>query len=249
MFFLKKALGSLLMPFPLFLVLFGIGLFLWHRGYLKWSKRVILASLVWITLLSYAPFSSLLIAPLEERHPRLNPTALEGVRYIHVLGSGHVSNPDIPLSSQLGTASLVRINEGVALYKSRPGMKLIFSGFGYTDAVSNARKNAEMAMVLGVPSSDIVLLETPKDTAEEAMAAKSIVGGQPLVLVTSASHMPRAVALFSKAGVNVLPAPTDFQVKKRNDVWEFPSAEGLQRSESAFHEYLGLAWGKLRGLI
>ncbi|KFN38640.1 MAG: hypothetical protein JU82_10980 [Sulfuricurvum sp. MLSB] len=249
MFFLKKALGSVLMPFPLFLILFGIGLYLWYRGSLKWSGRVIFAAVAWITLLSYAPFSSLLIFPLEERYPSFKPSTHADARYIHVLGSGHASNPDIPLSSQLGTASLVRVNEGVALYKSRPGMKLIFSGFGYTDVVSNARKNAEMAMMLGVPSNDIILLEMPKDTAEEALAVKAIVGGEPLILVTSASHMPRAAALFAKAGVNVLPAPTDFQVKKAAEIWDLPSAEGLQRSEAAFHEYLGLAWGKLRRLI
>ena len=67
--------------------------------------------------------------------------------------------------------------------------------------------------------------------------------------VTSASHMVRASALFRKAGIHVIPAPTDFQIKGSDILLQFPSASGLERSEAAFHEYLGLAWGKLKGIL
>jgi uncharacterized SAM-binding protein YcdF (DUF218 family) len=61
--------------------------------------------------------------------------------------------------------------------------------------------------------------------------------------------MPRAAALFKNAGVNTINAPTDFQVKKQDTLWQFPSAEGLMRSEAAFHEYLGIAWAKMRRIV
>lgn len=128
-------------------------------------------------------------------------------------------------------------------------MKLIFSGYGGDDPVSNARKNSQMAITLGVNPSDIILIETPKDTQEEAVAAKKIIGNQPLILVTSASHMVRASALFRKAGIVVVQAPTDFQIKASDSLWQFPSSDGMGRSEAAFHEYLGLAWGKMKGAI
>ena len=236
------------MPFPIFLILVGIGFYFWQRGNERRAKQVFLSSLLWISLLSYSPFSALLLLPLESAYSKVELTNTPP-KYIHVLGCGHTSNPNIPLSSEIGLVSLARLNEGVSLYKAHPNMKLIFSGYGGNDPISNARKNAQMAIALGVDPADIILLESPQDTQEEAMASKKIIGDQPLILVTSASHMVRASALFRKAGINVIPAPTDFQIKKNDELLQFPSADGLGRSEAAFHEYLGLAWGKLKGSL
>jgi len=236
------------MPFPIFLLLLGIGFFFWQRHHYQRAKGTILFAILWISLLSYPPFSALLLSPLENSYQKVQLTQ-KIPHYIHVLGSGHCSNKNIPLSAELDSTSLTRVNEGIAIYNSHPGMKIIFSGYGNDDPISNARKNAEMAMVLGVNPKDIILLESAKDTREEAVQAKNIIGNQPLVLVTSASHMPRAVALFKKAGIEVIAAPTDYQIKTDDTLWQFPSSGGLGRSEIAFHEYLGIVWSKLRGLI
>lgn len=246
MFLVKKFISLFLMPFPIFLILIGIGILLWRKGYEQFAKKIFFFALVWITFLSYPPFSALLLKPLESTYPKISlNTPLP--KYIHVLGSGHTSNKKLPLSSELGCNSLIRLNEGVSIYKSYPNMILILSGFGGDDPISNARMNQKMAIALGVSPNDIILLETPKDTEEEAIAAKKIVGNEPLILVTSASHMVRASALFRKSGVAVIEAPTDFQIKKEDTLWQFPSAGGLSRSESAFHEYLGILWNRLRG--
>jgi len=248
MFVLKKALSSVLMPFPLFFIAVGIGIYLWYRGFYSQAKKMFLFALVWITLLSYPPFSSLLLQPLENTYPKVT---LETVypHFIHVLGNGHTTNSKLPLSSELALVSLARVNEGITLYKSYPNMKLIFSGYGGDDPISNARKNAQMAIALGVEPKDIIIIESPKDTQDEAIAVKKIVGKEPLILVTSASHMARASLLFRHNGINVIEAPTDFKVKKEASLWQFPSASGLAMSENAFHEYLGLLWGKAKGYL
>lgn len=248
MFVIKKALSSVLMPFPLFLIALGVGIYFWYRGYYSRAKQVFLFALVWITLLSYPPFSALLLKPLENSYTKISLGASHP-RYIHVLGNGHTTNQDIPLSSELALVSLARVNEGVTLYKSYPNMKLIFSGYGGDDPISNARKNAQMAIALGVNPKKIIILESPKDTQDEAIAVKKIVGEKPLILVTSASHMVRASLLFRQNGLNVMEAPTDFKVKKEESLWQFPSSLGLVMSENAFHEYLGLVWGKAKGYI
>jgi len=248
MFFVKKFISSFLMPFPIFLILAGIGFYFWQRGNTRRAKQFFLSSILWISLLSYPPFSALLLFPLENTYSKIQVTNTLP-KYIHVLGYGHISNPKIPLSSEISLVSLARLNEGVVLYKHLANMKLIFSGNAVDDPVSNARKNSQLAIALGVNPSDIILLESPKDTQEEAIASKKIVGDQPLILVTSASHMVRASALFRKAGIHVIPAPTDFQIKGSDILLQFPSASGLERSEAAFHEYLGLAWGKLKGIL
>lgn len=237
------------MPFPIFLLLLGIGYYFWQRNKPKQAKAMWAFAIVWITLLSYSPFSALLLSPLERSYEKVHFSQTMP-KYIHVLGNGHTTNSKIPLSSELSLVSLARVNEGVSIYKHYPDMKIIFSGYGGDDPISNARKNSEMAQSLGVKPENIILLENAKDTREEAILAKEIIGNQPLIVVTSASHMPRAAALFKKEGITVIPAPTDFQVKEsETTLWQFPSSGGLARSEAAFHEYLGIAWSKLTGLI
>ncbi|HZF69462.1 ElyC/SanA/YdcF family protein [Sulfuricurvum sp.] len=248
MFFLKKAFSSFLMPFPLFFILIGLSFFFWRRGSIRRAKTFLFVSLAWITLFSYSPFSSLLLLPLESTYQKIDSSHISA-HYIHVLGSGHITNLAIPLESEIEPPSLIRDIEGITLYKQNPGMKLIFSGYAKNDPVSNARKNAQLAITLGVNPTDIILLDTPKDTYEEALAVKKIICNDPLILVTSASHMPRANAIFHKVGISTIPAPTDFLVKKEEDLFQLPSGGGLIRSERAFHEYFGLIWGRLSGIL
>jgi uncharacterized SAM-binding protein YcdF (DUF218 family) len=98
----------------------------------------------------------------------------------------------------------------------------------------------------------VILESLSKDTKDEARLIKNIVGNDRFVLVTSASHMPRSMALFKKLGMQPIPAPTDYWVKERQGISPamfFPSSNGLRKAERAFYEYLGLAWANLRGQI
>jgi uncharacterized SAM-binding protein YcdF (DUF218 family) len=91
-----------------------------------------------------------------------------------------------------------------------------------------------------------------KDTKDEARLIEEIVGNDSFVLVTSASHMPRSMAIFEKRGMHPIPAPTEHLAKESQRISPgmfFPSADGLKKAERAFHEYLGLGWAKLRGQI
>ena len=99
---------------------------------------------------------------------------------------------------------------------------------------------------------DLILEAQSNDTESEAHLVASIVGNQPFILVTEASHMPRALALFKKQGTHPIADPTDFrtshvQATEPQDL--FPDAEELRVSQRAVYEYLGLAWGKSRGKI
>lgn len=244
MFLLKKIIASFFMPLPIFFFLFGVGLYLLYSGRLKRGRQFLAVSVAWIALLSYAPFSALVLAPLENAYPKWQPGG-EAPAYIHVLGYGHDSDARLPLSSQPHSPGLVRIVEGVIIMKQFSTARLVCSGYGDEDERSNAAVNADVAIALGVRPEAIILMEDARDTMEEASALKKIAGDEKVVLVTSASHMPRAMATFEKAGLNVTAAPTDFKFKR--DEWlQWPSSTGLSRSEAAFHEYLGLLWMKLR---
>ncbi len=69
-----------------------------------------------------------------------------------------------------------------------------------------------------VKSEDIVLETKATDTKDHPIYVKKIVGKDRFILVTSASHMPRAMALFRKHGMEPIAAPTDYMVKEREGV-------------------------------
>jgi uncharacterized SAM-binding protein YcdF (DUF218 family) len=106
---------------------------------------------------------------------------------------------------------------------------------------------AQLAQDLGVGRQDMILEAQPRDTEDEARLIAPIVGQQPFILVTEASHMPRALALFRKQGTHPIADPAGFRTGHRPAV--APDAEDLRGSERAVYEYLGLAWAKIRGKI
>ena len=72
---------------------------------------------------------------------------------------------------------------------------------------------------LGVPDSAIWIEDQSRNTYENAIYSKNILANKGItevLLVTSATHMPRSVALFQKAGMAVVPAPSDFTVTQND---------------------------------
>jgi uncharacterized SAM-binding protein YcdF (DUF218 family) len=95
-------------------------------------------------------------------------------------------------------------------------------------------------------------LETmSRDTAENAYYSKKICereGYQNPILVTSATHLPRAVNLFKAVGLEVLPVPAYRRTWEDHDFdWRswLPSASALGHTAAALHEYLGLLYYRL----
>ena len=247
-----------MLPLPLCLEISFIGLFLlYFTRRERLGKAFISIGLVTLTLLSYGFISDRLLRPLENRYePYVTESAADGpkypVRFVVVLGGGHTSDPKLPMTSQIDDSSLVRLAEGIRIYRKQPGSKLVLSGGGVFDPVPNARVMAGIAREIGVDGGDIIVESRPKDTHDEACIIKSIVGSASFVLVTSASHMPRAMALFKKLGMNPIPAPTRHRIKSNQALSPgsfFPQTDDLHKSETAIHEYLGIAWAKLSGQI
>ena len=73
-----------------------------------------------------------------------------------------------------------------------------------------------------------------------------------ILLVTSAIHMPRALATFRTMGINAIPSPTDYRVVEREKFTIFdllPDAEALTGTTQAIKEYFGLIVYRWRGWI
>ena len=254
MFLLKKIVAPLFFPMTLILGILLLGLFLVSlTRKQKTGKVIVLIGIIFLGMLSYDAVSDKLLQPLEYQYPSLlSLENIQNVKWIVVLGGGHTSDPKLPITSQLSEASLIRLVEGIRIHNGLAKSKLILSGGSVFEKISNAQALAEVALAIGVKNQDLILEELSKDTEEEARLIQQVVGRDRFVLVTSASHMPRSIALFNKLGMHPIPAPTDYLVKesqKMSPGMFYPGAGGLLKAERAFYEYLGLAWAKLRGRL
>ena len=107
----------------------------------------------------------------------------------------------------------------------------------------------KLALALGVKKENIHLEPTPKDTQDEARAAKKYIGDRPFIVVTSASHMKRALKFFYKEGLTPLPAPTNHLANIRHPNYTgLFSISALRKSNLVWHEMLGLLWQKIKGV-
>jgi len=250
-------LGSVLMPLPFCLLVSFLGLFLLWRGKrFKTGKILTTLGLVGLTLMSYNPVSRALNAPLNCKYQAYKPQPFSEtdrkVKYVVVLAGGHKFDPNIPATGQLSGDSLIRLVEGIRVLRKNPGAKLILSGGGVTEPVPEAMVMAEVSRFMGVSEDDTIIESASRDTEDQARLIKPIVGNTPFVLVTSAIHMPRSMALFEKLGMRPIPGPAGSTSRIKSpfvlqDI--FPSVDALDDATQALHEYLGILWGKMTGRI
>ncbi|WP_232318692.1 ElyC/SanA/YdcF family protein [Halomonas sp. GT] len=207
------------------------------------GNHLIVVSMVLLLLAAWAPVSDNLLKPLETQYGALKAwpenTAIDAVV---VLGGGWQPDQPWSITGKLGDSSGLRLMEGLRLWYLRPALPLIVSGSGTNSEMTIAHGYAEAAESLGVPPGRIVKLVLPKDTAEEARAVRALLGeGAHIVLVTSASHMPRAMQHFEQVGLYPVAAPTHYLVGHRQGVaYWIPSARELRKTERAIYEALGL---------
>lgn len=250
LFTLKKYLGGLMLPLPFLLLVMALALaLLWWSRWQRTAKGLLTVSWLALFLLSLQPVADGLLKPIESAYPTWRGE--EKVDYVVVLGGGYTWNPQWAPSSNLINNSLPRVTEGVRLWHANPGAKLVFTGApAVTNPVSTAEAGARVAESLGVPRSDIITLDTPRDTEDEAAAVAKAIGQQPFLLVTSASHLPRAMRFFQHQGLKPIPAPANqMAVESPLNPWEraLPSPLWLMHSDRVGYETLGRIWQWLKG--
>ncbi len=236
------------MPLPIVLVCMVLGLMLMTReGKRRRAGVTLLVIALFILSVVSAPvISERVLYNLENTYPLLSDDMLPGADWIVVLGGGVRFGPDRPPSTRLKEGSLYRIMEGVRLAHKLPEARLVVSGF------ETAGVMAELARNLGICGERIVVNDRPLNTYQEVLEVSKLVEeGDTIILVTSASHMRRAVALFEGQGIYVIPAPTghlaEGSVHKPYLVEYLPRADNIDFLETVVRERLGLAWAYLNG--
>jgi uncharacterized SAM-binding protein YcdF (DUF218 family) len=259
MFLFKRIVSSFLFPVPLCLEMLLVGLaLLWFTRLQRAGKILVSVGTILLLAISYPFVPNLALRPIEKSYPPIPDTTVsqpgsngsQAIKWIVVLGGGHIDDPKLPITSQIGSESLYRLLEGVRLYKTWPGRKLILSGGG--EPTPSSQVMAQVALIMGVNPDDIIQEAQSWDTEEEARLIKPVVGQDAFFLVTSASHMPRSMAMFHKVGLAPVAAPAGHLVRLDPNLSPrdfFPSSGAINKMETALYEYLGLTWAWLRGVI
>ncbi len=253
MFVLKKVLSALLYPLPVCLLVLFVGvLLLWRGRRQAWGRGLVTAGLALLLLFSFRPVPELAVRALERQYETFSPAQHPGasVQWVVVLGGGASDDPTLPPNARVSSVSLARLLEAVRILHFYPDARLLLSGGGYFSVIPEAEALQGVTTMLGIDPARVVVEGRSADTGEQAAQIRRIVGEAPFVLVTSAVHLPRAMALFEQQGMHPVPAPAQ-PLSKRNTQLQpgsfFPSVGNLSKLTAAWHEYLGLLWATLRG--
>ena len=251
-FVLSKLLWLPLRPGTAALIAGCLGLALVWRGR-RWGRWLILLGLGFYLAVLALPLHQWVQIPLEERfsRPATAPARVDG---IIVLGGA----VDQRLTAARGIPALngaaERMTEPVALMRRYPEARLVFTG-GEAALVQGSLTEADVARQLwagmGVPEARMVFENAARNTHENAVLTHALVQPEPgetWLLITSASHMPRAMGVFRQAGWNMVPWPVNYRTGHNLAAWydaSFP--ERLREFEWGLREWIGLAAYRLMG--
>lgn len=161
-----------------------------------------------------------------------------------VLGGGVSGSPhNVHDYDRLQESSLRRLIAAVALAQKTPSSILLLSGGGIEGSVSQGHLMASMAQALGVPPQRLMVESQSATTYEEARNIRQLLGEsdpRPKYLVTSAVHMPRALATFTSSGMKICALPVDFrQIVAPWYETLVPQLTALTKTSEVVHESLG----------
>jgi uncharacterized SAM-binding protein YcdF (DUF218 family) len=246
MFIVGKIGWALVQPGNLLLLclLAGMLLFLFYHG--RRGKILVAVSALAFLALAVLPIGPAMLLALEERFPR--PAALpEKLDGILVLGGAVDPALSLTHGETVFNGGVARVLAGVALARWHPEAELaLVGGEGSFVPVGLPEARATYGFVVseGIAPARIVLEERSRSTHENAVYAKRMMRPKPgevWVLVTSAFHMPRAVATFRAVDWPVIPYPVDYKIDSRTGLRaNFSLLDGLGAATVAGKEWAGL---------
>ncbi len=213
-------------------------------------------AVICLYVLSTGMFADFLMRNLETRYPPARVESVPEADAIVVLGGYlHSAGGQRRYSEFMEAAD--RLWMGSRLYHAGKAPIILLTGGNVqilgSYGVPEARAAKDFLREWGVPDDAILVEDKSQNTHENAAFSKPILAARrarKLLLVTSAYHMPRAVAIFRREGLDVTPVATDYQTGWGEPAVLFqllPDAEALARSKGAIREWMGLAVYRLRG--
>jgi uncharacterized SAM-binding protein YcdF (DUF218 family) len=260
--FLSKLIPLFFYPLGATCLLLIIALGLWLINS-KLTPAFIIAALIIVFLSGNTWVSNWIAQSLEWQY--IPKTELPTADAIVVLGGGIRSQayprPDVDFS-EAGD----RVWYGASLYRAGKAPKIIVSGGRIIWKGGGKPESEDLTKLLvrmGVPAGDIIPEADSMNTRDNAVFVQKILKAnnfKTILLVTSAMHMPRSMAIFKHLGIKAIAAPTDFRVSQLeldepNLQTEsvilslMPDDENLAVTTSAIREYIGMWVYKVKDWI
>lgn len=243
-FLLSKTVGLILDPWRIgLLCLVAAGLLRLLRRLPRLRRGLAIAGVAVLWIFSTGLVSNALLGPLEEAHRRPDAPP-DAVAAIVMLAGQTASDRDGGAWYEL-TESSDRFVETVRLARQHPDALVLLSGGSSAIAQEGAPREADvlarLAVELGLPRDRLLLDAASRNTHENAVESARLLADArgPVLLVTSAYHMPRAAACFAKAGLPVVPWPVDALRSDPGFGDAVPRPWSLNCSRIAIREHLG----------
>lgn len=265
-FLLAKLFKPVILP-PTLIAIGILGSFFTLKKNPRLGKRMLVFIFFIYLTFSIEPTAYILSRSLETRYSQVSinevKSSLDSVEGIVILAGGAEQVHDEKYSFvELSGASWRRLWHGIELFNELDGkIPIIYSGssgkpfYPFKEEANLAKK---YALLVGIPEEKFFIESESRTTAESGVAMKKFLEEKfgknethKIILITSANHMPRALAVFDKVGVISLASPADFssQSFQISPLSFFPSAESFAVSVRAIHEYIGFIIYRILGKV
>ena len=261
--FLSKFLPSFVYPLGLVFLLVLVSVFVLRR--IKLSRALLIIAVVLLFLGSNRWVATSLTRSIEQEY--LPPAEIPQGDVIVVLGGGTEADSYPRTMVEINGAG-DRVLAGAKLYRDQAAPYVLLSGGDITWLSTRpstpATEMRDLMEFFGVPEKALILQSRSQNTHEDAVYSAELIrqyGFKRVILVTSALHMPRSVALFKAQGIDVIPYPVDYAVPDYTwqDLWHedlasqiiniLPNAGSLSMTTTSLKELLGMLVYHLQGWL
>lgn len=245
-FIISKIISFFIDPVIWIILLLLAGRFTRHR---LWKKRLYRLAILCFLLFS----NSWLLNNVWDRY-QWQPVAMENLPKVESgILLGGLSGYDEKLKMGFFGPTADRFIQTNKLYDAGKINNILITGGNAIFVKEQAYSEAEFLLnnfaALKIPREHLFMETKAKNTLENARFSKKMLDSlqlkEPVILITSAVHMPRAVKVFQKAGMKVVPFPSNYIVTKDNTTFKLqnlvPSLNALINWSSLLREWMGLA--------
>jgi uncharacterized SAM-binding protein YcdF (DUF218 family) len=242
-------------PLTWVLALLAISLMARRRPVL--GRALVAGAMALLLLLGWQPLPDLLIRQLESQYTEIPPQAdlSDYVGMVILGGATEASYVAIAHAQPLLNDAAERMTAPLAMLQKNPHLRVLYTGGGTARGagiISEAQRAKVFFDSMGVSGAAVVYESASRTTHENATLAAQLPGvdiTQRWLLVTSAWHMPRSMATFTKAGWNVTAYPVDFRTGQATPWTEYSLGSGLRSWQLVLHELLGRLAYRISGRL
>ncbi|PLV55734.1 YdcF family protein [Thermotoga sp. SG1] len=235
--FLQKTVGAFLITPGIFILILLLSAVFFRKS--RWLF-VLLAAFLYIV--SSYPGEFLFLRPLEK--DITVPAEFPQSSAIVILGGGVERNTKT--GDSLSDSTMRRILTGFQVYRKYK-LPIVVTGGSLSSLKPEAMIMKEYLISLGVPEKNILVEDRSRNTYENALFTRKLIGDVPVLLVTDSIHMRRALHTFKKFFSEVVPYPAGCYFGNPEFVDFLPNATSFYLNSRTIYEWIGLVWYNLKG--